>query len=337
MNNPPTVGENLQNNLTNVGEGATQGAKNLVSSLGNVRDNVNAQVKDFSTKASSFSTKEFLESNTIIAKFVFLILVLIAFLILMYLGIALITYFTSTAASPYLITGLNDGTNYKVIPQDPKNSQSVTIMRSNNRSTGIEFTWSVWLKIQSGNKTTTYNHIFSKGGNGAYDDQGIMQTNNAPGVYFVTCAADTNNPVPKNYSGTTQTNIQIFMNIASTNPTSDINTLTESIMISGVPIGSWFNLTIRLENKVMDAYINGTLTQRHIFTNVPLQNYDDVYVCGNGGFAGNLSDLRYFNRALNVFEINNIVATGPNLSYSGGTQNSTSQMSSMWYNKNANV
>ena len=108
-------------------------------------------------------------------------------------------------------------------------------------------------------------------------------------------------------------------------------------MISGVPIGSWFNLAIRLENKVMDVYINGTLTQRHIFTNVPIQNYDDVYVCANGGFKGTVSDLRNFNRALNVFEINNIVSAGPNLTYVGGNKDSASQLSSIWYSKNANV
>ena len=87
----------------------------------------------------------------------------------------------------------------------------------------------------------------------------------------------------------------------------------------------------------MDVYINGTMTQRHIFTNVPIQNYDDVYICANGGFSGTLSDLRYFNRALNVFEINNIVSSGPNLTYSNGTKDSPSQLSYLWYNTNANV
>ena len=220
-----------------------------------------------------------------------------------------------------------------IITQDPKKSQSVTIVRSNNRATGIEFTWSTWLNVASTTSNQPlYNHIFSKGGYGQYDDNGIMKINNAPGVYF------TKSNITSTVSNINQTNIKIYMNTAKI-PTSgnDIDSLTESVMISNVPIGSWFNLMIRLENKVMDVYINGTLTQRYIFTNVPIQNYDDVYVCGNGGFAGNLSDLRYFNRALNVFEINNIVAAGPNLTAAGATnQNSTSMMSHIWYNSNAN-
>lgn len=328
------------NQLANIQEGALQGAKTVTDTLGSVRENVNAQVKDFSTKASNFSTKEFLESNTLIAKLVFLILVLIGFMILMYLGIALITYFTATSNSPFLITGLNDGTNFKIIPQDPKNSQAVTLMRSNNKSSGIEFTWSVWLKTMGGaNSSHAYSHIFSKGGNNTFDSNGIMKINNAPGVYFVTATKENNiiNGGQSTQNTSTQTNIVIFMNVASTTPTSDINSLTEQVMISGVPIGAWFNLAIRLENKVMDVYINGTLTQRHIFTNVPIQNYDDVYVCAHDGFKGTMSDLRYFNRALNVFEINNIVAAGPNLTYAGGNKDSASQLSSIWYSKNANV
>lgn len=327
------------NQISNIQEGAMQGAKNVTETLGSVRDNLNTQVKEFSTKASNFSTKEFLESNTLIAKLVFLILVLIGFMIFMYLGIALITYFTSSATNNlYIVNGLNDGSNYKVIPQDPKNTQAVTITRSNNQNSGIEFTWSVWLKTTGKNNTKVpYSHIFSKGGNGTFDNNGIMKINNAPGVYFINGDAISNNNVIPGYNGATQTNIAIFMNVASTKPTSDIGSITESLVVNGVPIGTWFNLVIRLENKVMDVYINGTLTKRHIFTNVPIQNYDDVFICGNGGFTGNLSDLRYFNRALNVFEINNIVSAGPTLTYVGGNKDAASQMSYIWYNKNANV
>jgi len=40
------------------------------------------------------------------------------------------------------------------------------------------------------------------------------------------------------------------------------------------------------------------------------QNYGDIIV---GRFNGMMSDLRYFNTALNVFHINNITLAGPNL------------------------
>ena len=50
--------------------------------------------------------------------------------------------------------------------------------------------------------------------------------------------------------------------------------------------------------------------QKMTFQDVPKQNYGDVFVCNNGGFTGELSDLRYFDYGLGVFEIMNIVNRG---------------------------
>ena len=60
----------------------------------------------------------------------------------------------------------------------------------------------------------------------------------------------------------------------------------------------------------MDVYVNGEIVKRVSFEHVPKQNYGNVNVCHNKGFSGNLSDLRYFSRALNVFRITNIVNKG---------------------------
>jgi hypothetical protein len=66
----------------------------------------------------------------------------------------------------------------------------------------------------------------------------------------------------------------------------------------------------------------------------PKQNYYDITVCG--GFNGSLSNLRYYDHALNVFDINNIIMFGPNTipsklaSNSGGSGN-YAYLSSQWY------
>jgi len=71
--------------------------------------------------------------------------------------------------------------------------------------------------------------------------------------------------------------------------------------------------------------------------NAPKQNFNDVTVCGNSGFPGKLSDLRYYSYALNVFELNNIVMFGPNTSPSDLSIDATSKtgnysyLSNMWY------
>lgn len=326
--NQPTIGENVSNSVEKVGD-----------SIGNIRENVGETLKGFSSDASNFSTQDFLNSNSMIAKFVFLILVLIGFLIFMNLGISMITYFMQPNPSPYVISGLVAGNNSQIVYQDPKKSGSVAILRSNNAKNGIELTWSVWLNVQDyyRNNPTLFQNVFSKGGNGTFDDKGIMQVNNGPGLYLIPSAPSDGhniNILPMNYQGNVQMNARIYMNTASSSPTSDVNTITEYVDIANIPMKTWFNLMIRVENKVMDIYINGMITQRIVFQNVPLQNYGDVYVCGNGGFNGQLSDLRYFNRALNVFEINNLVAAGPNLSTN--VSSAISMMSFQWYNANGN-
>jgi hypothetical protein len=96
------------------------------------------------------------------------------------------------------------------------------------------------------------------------------------------------------------------------------------------------NVVIRVQNRILDVYINGVLTQHKDLGYTPKQNFGDVQVCQNGGFNGSLSDLRYYPKALNVFEINSIVAWGPNLSTSPSASEATSTsdsyyLSSLWY------
>ena len=95
----------------------------------------------------------------------------------------------------------------------------------------------------------------------------------------------------------------------------DTNT---SVVIDNMPIKKWVHLAIRLQNQILDVYVNGVLSKRVILNNVPKQNYSDVYVGQNGGFSGKLSSLRYYSSALNVFEINSIVRKGPNLTVKDG-------------------
>jgi hypothetical protein len=59
-----------------------------------------------------------------------------------------------------------------------------------------------------------------------------------------------------------------------------------------------------------------------------------VYVSMNGGFSGNTSDLRYFERALNTSEIQAIMDRGPNkklLSGSSIGQGTNNYLSTRWY------
>lgn len=293
---------------------APMATQQIGKALDNVKGTLTNTFDEFSNQASAGvgATSEFLTSNTIIAKFAFILLILVVFLILFNLGLTIIGYFTEPPQDPYLVNGMIEGTFSKVVKQDPKQANSIQIFRSNDQSKGMEFTWSTWIYLNDlGTKDGQYQHIFSKG-DGNFDmTSNLSKVNNAPGLYVN----------PNNNS------LRIKMDTVASN---DSNT---TIDIDNIPIKKWVHIALRLQNTVLDVYINGVIVNRLLLNNTPKQNYGDVYICQNGGFSGKLSNLRYYNRALNVFEINSIVSAGPNLKVAedalpvGGFK----YLSSQWY------
>lgn len=242
----------------------------------------------FSTNRGSFGTRDFLESNSLVAKFAFLFLVIFAFIILLRIGITVVAYFFEPSNSPHLIDGMVDATQMIVFPQDPSNNGAVTIYRSVNASDGIEFSWSVWIFINNLQYLEgQYKHIFYKG-NANLESNGLNFPNNSPGLYL---APNTNSLV-------------VMMNT--------FNVINEEITIPDIPINKWVNVIIRCQNTTLDVYINGTITRSVQLTGVPKQNYGDVYLGMNGGFNGYISNLWYYNYALGTVAIQNLVAKGPN-------------------------
>ena len=245
----------------------------------------------FSSNNYVNASGDFLESNSLVAKVAFLLLVLFGFIILLRVGIAILGYFYGPSGSPKLIDGLVDAKQLMIIPQDPNSSGAKTITRSENASDGIEFTWSTWIYIDD----LTYNSgkykcIFYKGNDFASEKNGpvgLNFPNNAPGLYI---APNTNALV-------------IFMNT--------YNVINEEITIPNIPLNKWINVIIRCQNTTMDVYINGTITKSHELHGVPKQNYGNVYVAMNGGFSGYISNLWYYNYALGSNEITKLVTSGP--------------------------
>lgn len=247
------------------------------------------------------STMEFFESNSLVAKIAFLLLVLFAFTILLRIGIGFIGYFFGNNESPKLIDGMVDATISMVFPQEPSDSSAVTIYRSTNASDGIEFTWSTWLYVKDiiSYGAGKYKCIFYKGSPNQPSNQtdqselGLNFPNNAPGLYI---APNTNDLV-------------VFMNT--------FKVINEQVTISDFPINKWFNVIIRCKNTTLDVYINGTISKSIELHGVPKQNYGNVFVAPNGGFSGYISNLWYYNYALGTTEINRLVINGPNTDMTG--------------------
>jgi len=322
MNQGPAASTlpNLQNmKMPELPDSVKKAGESLGNSINTLKNNVNSSVSGFSqqAQAGAGASSQFLQSNTIFAKFAFLLLAIILFVFLTTLGILLIQYFTSPSKSPYVIKGMIDGTDGKIISQNPKNSNSVQVIRSNNEVTGLEFTWSFWLYINDLNTSTTmYQHIFNKGDTNYNSSTGIATVNNAPGVYLA----------PGSNA------LRIIMD--STLPT-DKNIID----ISNVPLKKWFHTAVRIQNTVMDVYVNGIISSRYVMNNVVKQNYNDINYGQNGGFNGKLSNLRYYSYALNVFQINGIVVYGPNtntysLSTASTATGNYTYIANSWYNSN---
>ena len=235
--------------------------------------------------------KDFLNSSSLIARFSFLLVVIFIFIILLRVGLSLFSSFLNWGRnSPHIIDGMIDGKQMLIVPQDPTATGAVTIKRSNNGPTGIEFTWSVWVYINDLEYLSDqYRHIFHKGNNTFDETTGLNQPNNSPGLYI---SPSTNE-------------LTVIMNT--------FNVINEQIVIPNIPLNKWMNVIIRCRNHHLDVYINGTIAKSIQLSGVPKQNYGNVYIAANGGFSGYVSNLWYYNYSLGISGIQDIVKRGPNL------------------------
>ena len=254
-------------------------------------------VSGFSEETNVSGSKEFLESNSLVAKVAFLLVVILVFVVLLRVGIMFMNWLLSYSSTPHLIDGMIDAKQMKVIEVDPNEKGSKPVNRSDDENDGIEFTWSVWLFIDDIDyKKGQYRHVFHKGNDNINLDSkpyGMNFPNNAPGLYL---APESNNLV-------------VVMNT--------FKEIEEKIIVKNYPLNKWFNVMIRAEGTDCDVYVNGTITNKHVLRSVPKQNYDKVYMSMNGGFSGYTSDLWYWDYALGTTEMQRVIDRGPNMTLLG--------------------
>ena len=117
-----------------------------------------------SGSSETIGSNDFMQSNSLVARVAFLLLVLFGFVVLLRIGIGILGYFYGPSSSPKLIDGMVDASQLMIIEQDPASVGSKTIPRSVNASDGIEFTWSCWIFINNLNDNGgRYRCVFYKG------------------------------------------------------------------------------------------------------------------------------------------------------------------------------
>jgi hypothetical protein len=222
-----------------------------------------------------------ISSNDTLMLVIKVILVLVLFIVL----IQIVKYYyikwdLAQTSSPMLIDGTKNAKNAFVISQDPNHTNYVPIQRSVNQD-GIEFSYAVWFLINDFSyKQNEWKHMFHKGNSSSYP-------NRAPGVWI--------HP--------NSNMIRVYMNT--------MKTLLEFVDIDNIPLRKWVHLVITIKNRDLLIYINGYLKIRKELSSLPRQNYGDVWVNMYGGFEGYLAKLQYFDRALTLPEISEIVTNGP--------------------------
>lgn len=353
----PTMGQKITDSLSGIGNSlsnaATSANENIQSAVTNAGESISAAKDSFNNTMSDFSSKTsvavndtgFLDSNSIIAKFGFLIIVVVLFIFLLQLGLAIISYFINNP-NPVLIPGQIVATMAQPpITQNPGLASSLQVLWSNNALTGLEYTWSVWLQYAPGpeaiitttaGSTTgifTLQPVFIKGdcknlstytagvpvissSNSIGTNKPEISVNNGPGLYF--------------YNNINSAHLYLLVDTVG-----GVGQNLQIIDISNIPINKYFHLAIRCQNIYIDIYINGSIVQRTKLNSVPKQNYYDVNVCPAGGFSGYLSTLQYFNSALSVVDINAIASGKPDTRMITNSDVKISQsnyLSTSWYN-----
>ena len=304
--------------------------------LGDVKKRI-VSATPYGTERFLASSGEFLNTNTLIAKATFLLLVIIIFVSLFYFFSRLIMYIMMPSESPYIIKGMKDATQSMTIPQTYADKNSVPIFRSKDEHDGVEFTYSFWMYVNdlTYNDSKDFKHVFHKGSSSSADGKldGVYGPNNAPGVYLYTGKKNVADDLLEKYP---VLGMLVRLNVFHDNQNENHPyKYYDDIYVDAIPIKKWVNIVIRVTGQnVVDIYVNGTLTKRHKLSNIVKQNYDNLYVNLNGGFGGNLSNLKYYNYAIGTYEIHNITSNGPDLTINENTSIKKAKpyyLSSQWY------
>lgn len=359
-NSVKNVKNSISSKISNVTEKSKETMNSVKEKVQNASDKIKNAVKiedkpgtiNMSTFASVDAFKDqfnkFEESNTAITKFVFIVVLLLLFVVFFQLGSWLIQSFLGANKNPILLDGMVSANKVKKIVVNPNEKKSIPIYRSINQDQGIEFTWNVWIFVDSLNPNKpSYSRIFSKGSDNrnltlslpidCMDDSCKNIFNSSPGL-FITQKKQKDGVFPNTVTPIQDNNnVNMILVLNTFKPSSKNEEFAESITIENMPVQKWVCATIRVQHTTVDVYINGMMTQRKILNNVPKQNYYDVLIGDNtDGFMGSISSLRYYSHALAYDEIQSLYGKGPNLKsldVDGLSKNGKDYISMNWYYK----
>jgi hypothetical protein len=284
-----------------------------------------------------------MESNSLVAKFAFILMVFIVLSVAIKLAIIGVSYLLLPSLSPYVLNGTANTEDMAItVTQNPAKKDSIFISRSMNEDGGLEYTWSTWFFVnQVPIDKGKYSRIFSKGGEGTKSSvDGIYYPNNAPGLYIkFSDDITTTNPDRQDKGVNISLLAVVDVSGKNSNTVDKKKNLHEQLIATDIPMKNWVNAVIRVTNNVIDLYINGRLAQRKKTAGVPIQNYGNVNIGeekSKNRFSGYISTIQYFNYSIGSNKIKSILDEGPNMKMISNTGAETSgktlnYLSNSWY------
>lgn len=299
VNNTTLLNNTDKSNITKNNNKKNNNKKNNKSTFNTVKEKVVSTVDTVKEKINEVRQED---NNSTIMNILKIGLVFLIFVALFYVARYLFMSYQDTLYnSPYLLEGIKNGKNALVISQNPENPSHIAIVRSENKE-GIQFTYDFWLMIEDfGYKSGEWKHIFHKGNAESYP-------NRAPGIWL---HPNTNA-------------IRVYMNTQTD--------ILEYVDIENIPGRKWLHMSIILDDKDLDIFVNGYLKVRKVLNSVPKQNNGDFWVNMFGGFEGNIARIRYYSRAITTDEILSNVRKGPGNNACIDTGELPSYLDDDWWN-----
>ena len=232
------------------------------------------------------------------------IFLIIAVLIVAYLYVTYRGYNSFVTNSPMIIRDTIDGST-------PMRVEAYKLPGPSDGKYGLEYTYSFWVYIKDTNfngaaeggkgctaeeghsyDSLNFKHIFHKGSNDMYVGAGSSKLRNlpllqSPGVWL--------------YPDTNKLNIRF----------NTYNNVYETCDVGNIPINKWVHISIILIGNSVDVYVNCNLKKRQKLSGLPKLNDGDLLINNFGGFGGFLSRFRYYNYAIDPFELDLICKMGP--------------------------
>lgn len=127
--------ENVKNAANNLKDNIADNLNNIKDNIVNVGNNIKEKLpvapgmpdlKPDNGDSFFSKSKEFLSSNTLVAKATFLLFVIILFSFLFYIFSRLLMYFFSPSPTPYLLYGMKDATSALTVKQSLSEKKSNT-------------------------------------------------------------------------------------------------------------------------------------------------------------------------------------------------------------------